>query len=55
MLFTPPALLLLCESAKGCFKTTHGISMLIGWELLAQFFISQMETERGLAVSRNQS
>lgn len=30
MLFTHPALLLLCESVKGCFKITSGISMLIG-------------------------
>lgn len=47
MLFTPPALLLLCESAKGCFKTTHGISMLIGWELLS-FSLARW---RGMTVS----
>lgn len=37
MLFIPPACLWVCESAKGCFKTTPGISMLIGSELLLQF------------------
>ena len=30
-LFMNPAFLLVGESAEECFKTTHGISTLIGW------------------------